>query len=155
MAYTSAFSSLHIHQVGPHGLISPLSFSPRSRSHLLLAFAIIHITASCHTVASGSPTALPLFQAIISRLQPWHTQDFDLYGTGAIEFIHALDFCEGNKVATLKPMPGLIQAGDDTRAILVGREVSRRVPQGTRRRQRELLLPTCPPECPGLSSLPS
>lgn len=40
--------------------------------------------------------------------------------------MHALDFCEGDEVTTLESMPGLIQAGDDTRAVLVGREVSLR-----------------------------
>jgi len=97
-----------------------------------------------------------LVQAIISCPQPCHTQDFDLYRVGAIEFIHALHFCEGDKVATLKSMPGLIQAGDNPRAILVGRKVSLRgtlrVPRGDRENY------CCPPPCQnplGLISLPS
>jgi hypothetical protein len=41
---------------------------------------------------------------------------------GVIEFTHALYFCEGDKVATLKPMLGFIQAGDNSRVILIRKE---------------------------------
>lgn len=67
-----------------------------------------------------------LLQATCPCPQPWLTQNVDLHGAGAVEFVHALDFREGDKVTALESMPDLIQAGDDTRAVLVGREVSLR-----------------------------
>lgn len=49
-----------------------------------------------------------------------HTQNLYLYGTEAIEFSHALNFCETDKVTTLKSMLGLLQADDDPWTLLVG-----------------------------------
>lgn len=55
------------------------------------------------------------------------TQNFDLYGTNAIEYTHALNFCERDNVTTFKSMLGVIQAGDNPWILLVGEKAKRRL----------------------------